>query len=489
MAINNNPIFKPGQKLTPEQLKQMLALRNDPQFVSEGDAGPVMTSRGGSVPGKFGPGIAFVPAQVTRGTGVGADAEFMADPSGAGRWLISQPRNTSTWGNNDTTDVWDEQGNYVGTSTGQTAARGLATVLASAAGGAYANGGFGTGSLSGGGLSGLDAAMVDVANSGSLQAGNFATTGGSLSGLDMAALDAGAGATNVVDGLAGLDAAALDAGAGATNVGTDLSGLDAAALDAGAGPTNVGTPTTTPPPPGTTAAETAATKLATDAGTKAATDAGLKLLTAGGAAIIGGDALSDPVDTSRYDKLFENMLSEQALASQRGKDLWADYTSIWRPAQIKFADTAMNFDTPARREQAAQAASAGLASTYDQQRQTTYRDMMAAGLDPSTIQALGASSRIVQAKDDANAQNTARNDVEKTGLNLLKGVVDQGNTIQNQATQQSNVATNTTGAASNLLTQQGNVQNQNTQNRNAMIGDLFTGLSSLYGMSQTKTGT
>lgn len=294
---------------------------------------------------------------------------------------------------------------------------------------------------------------------------------------------AGAGGLSAADGAA-LDSAMIDMGAGATNV------ADAGLMEAMGGTTAVGgatTPATTTA--ATTAAETAATKLATDAGTKAATDAGLKLLTTGAAAVIGGDALSDPVDTSRYDKLFENMLSEQALASQRGKDLWADYTSIWRPAQIKFADAAMNFDTPARREQAAQAASAGLASTYDQQRQTAYRDMMASGLDPSTIQALGASSRIVQAKDDANVQNTARNDVEKTGLNLLKGVVDQGNTIQNQATQQSNVATNTTGAASNLLTQQGNVQNQNTQNRNAVIGDLFTGLSSLYGMSQTKTGT
>lgn len=226
------------------------------------------------------------------------------------------------------------------------------------------------------------------------------------------------------------------------------------------------------------------------AGEFLASPIGKSLLAAGAfKAILDSKTVNNPVDTSRYDKLFENMLSEQALASQRGKDLWADYTSIWRPAQIKFADAAMNFDTPARREQAAQAASAGLASTYDQQRQTAYRDMMASGLDPSTIQALGASSRIVQAKDDANVQNTARNDVEKTGLNLLKGVVDQGNMIQNQATQQSNVATNTTGAASNLLTQQGNVQNQNTQNRNAVIGDLFTGLSSLYGMSQTKTGT
>ena len=91
MAINTNPMFTPGQRLTQEQLAQMIALRADPQMLSNGEAGPVYSQPGGSLPGKFGPITSWKADQVPRGTGVGADAEFMDDPSGAGRWLASQP--------------------------------------------------------------------------------------------------------------------------------------------------------------------------------------------------------------------------------------------------------------------------------------------------------------------------------------------------------------------------------------------------------------
>lgn len=493
MAINTAPTFKPGQKLTPEQIKQMMALAQNPQ-------------RSGSMDGKFGAQIVFDPRQVQRGTSVGADAETMADPSGAGRHLIIQPRNVSSMGGSDVSDVWDGDGNYLGTSSGATDLRGLANLVATSVGSYYAQGLMTGGE--GGGLSGLDAAALDMGagatNVGgglsgldlaAIDAGAGATNvGNGLSGLDTAMIDAGAGATNVADGLSGLDAAALDSGAGATNVGTELSGLDTAALDAGAGPTNVGTPTTTPgspptttpptttPPPGTTPPPASTL-------TPGAVKTGVDLLKAGtvvAGAIAGGDALSDPVDTSKWDQLFANMLSEQSLASQRGRDLWADYTTTFKPAQQKFVDTAMNFDTAPRRESAAQDASGRVAASYDEQRMSAQREMERAGVDPSTIYALGVSSRLNQAKDEAAAENDARSDVEKTGLNLLKGVVDQGNQVVNQSTQQSNIVTGTGNSASGILNSQANAQNQNTQNRNGMISDLLTTAGTLYGMSSSK---
>ena len=207
-------------------------------------------------------------------------------------------------------------------------------------------------------------------------------------------------------------------------------------------------------------------------------------------AVTGGKALSNPVDTTRYNALFDNLLSEQALASQRGKDLWADYTTIFKPAQQKFVDTAMNFDTAPRRESAAQDASGRVAASYDEQRMSAQREMERAGVDPSTIYALGVSSRLNQAKDEAAAENNARTDVEKTGLNLLKGVVDQGNQVVNQSTQQSNIVTGTGNSASGILNSQANAQNQNTQNRNGMISDLLTTGAMVYGMTdKPKTTT
>lgn len=469
MAINTNQTFKPGQKLTPEQLKQMLALAQNPQ-------------RSGSVDGKFGAQITFDPRQVQRGTSVGADAETMADPSGAGRYLISQPRNVSSMGSSDVTDVWDQDGNYLGTSTGGTDLRGLANLAATAVGGAYASGAF----------SGAEAGL-----------------GGGLSGLDAAAIDMGAGATNVGSQLA-TTAGTTAAGTGAATLGSEAA-IDAAIANGGLSSTvadvglNAGLGTLSPEmltAAGTIAAEGGIGTLATGAATTTAADAlktgndvknGVDLVKAGTGivgAVVAGDALSDPVDTSKWDQLFDNMLSEQNLASQRGRDLWADYTTTFKPAQQKFVDTAMNFDTAPRRESAAQDASGRVAASYDEQRMSAQREMERAGVDPSTIYALGVSSRLNQAKDEAAAENNARTDVEKTGLNLLKGVVDQGNQVVNQSTQQSNIVTGTTQAASNLLTQQGNIQNQNTQNRNGMISQLLGTGAYLYGLNdkpETKT--
>lgn len=158
MAINTNPTFTPGQRLTQEQLAQMLALvpqgwkPGDGAFETEGgmQAGPTSWS----TPGKFSPEISWDPTMVQRGTSVGADAEYVADPNGGGRRLIVQPNNVSNLGGNDSSFVWDENGNPLGTSSGMAPARGLATILAMAAGGAYTNGGFGAGSAGGGGAAG-----------------------------------------------------------------------------------------------------------------------------------------------------------------------------------------------------------------------------------------------------------------------------------------------------------------------------------------------
>ena len=194
MAINDKPVFTAGQKLTPEQIAKLKA---------------------GEYTGKFAPGVDFRVNQVQRGTSVGADAEFMDDPTGAGTTLYYQARNASNFGGNDVTDVWDKDGNYLGTSSGMGELRGLATIVASALGGAYVNGGFGAESAVGG-------------------------AGGGMSGLDLAAIDAGAGATNVgsqiasTAGMTAAEQASMMAANGMTDVeianvlggqiGSDLTG-------------------------------------------------------------------------------------------------------------------------------------------------------------------------------------------------------------------------------------------------------------------------
>lgn len=368
---------------------------------------------------------------------------MVADPSLDQRFITKLRQDTG----GKLGDRWDTDGNYLGTvelnsGGGRDFNQAVALMAGGYLGGSYATGtgpfagGATTGGLQSGGL------MEAMGGTTPVSGGTAAAGGGVQAGGLMEAL----GGTTPVSG----GTAATAGGTAAT------SGLSSAAK---------------------TGADVAKTAVASN-GWEQLAKVGTGLV----ASTLAGDALSDPVDTSRYDRLFDNLLSEQALASQRGKDLWADYTNIWKPAQQKFADTAMNYDTAGRREQAAQNASGAVASEYDQQRSAATRDMQMAGVDPSTIAALGTSSQAWEAKDRAGAANAARDNVEKTGLNLLKGVVDQGNVVQNQATQQSQVATGTTQAASGILNSQANQQNQNTQNRNAIIGDLFNAGATAYGM-------
>lgn len=407
--------------------------------------------------------------------GVSADGYTISLDPNTGKPVISKSVSRKTWGQ-DKAAVFNLDGTFNGYSSGDSEALSAAKFVAGSVGGYYgagalnsATGAAATGATAAGGASGVTTGGLSAVDSllaggglgaetGTLVGGSALTSGGTAT-LGTTLADAG-----IMSAAGGGGLGIIDAGVGAATGGL---GTAKDVVDAAKTTNDVKKAADT----------TKNTKTAVD-GWDALTKVGTGLVTS---AVV-GDALSDPVDTSRYDKLFDNLLNEQALASQRGKDLWADYTNIWKPAQQKFAETAMNYDTAGRREQAAQEASGLVATEYDQKRSAATRDMQMAGVDPSTISALGAASQAWEAKDRAGAQNAARDNVEKTGLNLLKGVVDQGNTVLNQSTDQSRVATGNAGTATNVLNSQGNVQNTNTANRNAMIGDLFGAGLQAYGM-------
>ena len=401
------------------------------------------------------------------------------DPN-TGKPIISKGLSHKTWGQ-DKGAVFNLDGTFNGYSTGDSEALSAGKFVAGAVGGYY-------------GAGALNAATGAGAATGAAAGGASGATTGGLSAVDSLLAGGGLGAeTGTLVG-----GSALTSGGTAT-LGTTLAdaGIMSAAgggglgiVDAGLGAASNGLSTVKD------VVDTAKTandvKNTVDPSKATGWEQLAKVGTGLVASTLAGDALSDPVDTSRYDQLFANLLDEQTLASQRGKDLWADYTNIFKPAQQKLVDAAMGYDTAGRREQAAQHASGLVAAEYDQQRNAAQREMQMAGVDPSTIAALGTSSRILQAKDAAGAQNQARDNVEKTGLSLLSGVVGQGNTVQNQATQQSQIAAGTTQAAGGLLNAQANQQNNNTANRNAVIGDLFKTGGYIYGLSDAqtkKTGT
>lgn len=195
----------------------------------------------------------------------------------------------------------------------------------------------------------------------------------------------------------------------------------------------------------------------------------------GGAVVSGlaADALTPSVDMSRFNQLFDGMLAEQQKTSQRGDDLWASYQSTWKPVQEAYAKQAMDYNTPWRREQAAQNASNTVASQYDTMRTSAERDMISAGLDPTTIKTLGASSLMQEATASAGAQNNARADIENRGMQYLGQAAQFGQQVPGMALNASGLATNQGTSALNAANAGQNQQNQQTNTRNGMFGDIF----------------
>lgn len=193
-------------------------------------------------------------------------------------------------------------------------------------------------------------------------------------------------------------------------------------------------------------------------------------------------SLANPVDTGRFNQLFDAMLTEQSRNSVRSEDMWQNYLTTFRPIEQRLAATAAGYDTPERRERAATDAVSAVSSSYDEQRTQAEREMTRMGLDPTTIQVLGASSRLTQAKDEAGAANKARSDVETTGLNLLSGVANLGRGNLSTGLQASSVANASAAGANSAATSDANVQNANTNQRNSIFGDILGAGLQAWGM-------
>lgn len=451
MAINSNPMLTPGQDIPPEVLQQLMAMR--PQDWQPGN------TRGqwyDPKAGQFGPTLTYEPTMRTEGVGNGSSEVW----AGTGNNYISQGENDSTWGGNNVAHVWDDKGKYLGTSSAAADMRQLARLAAVGAAGSYA--------------------------------GN----------LYQAAQAAQAAAPT------------------ATALGGDaLSVSLPSAAEVSSGLTVPGSLT----PAGTTAASTAASTVV-PAATQGMTTA--QMVQAGVGAVTGAAALAQneraadladkQVDLAtsaqnanqalldEFKPMIRTAIQQQIdagkLAIDRSNVMWDQYLTTWQPLEQQLATKVAGFDTPTRRESAAEQAGGAVASQFDQMRTSTQREMERIGLDPTTIAALGASSKIEEAKAIAGAQNEARADVEKTGLSLLSSAVNtgrgvptianatagNGSSMTSQGTQTVGGLVNTQGGIANRaisqITSAANTLNSANANRNALLGDIFGAGLKLYGM-------
>lgn len=150
-----------------------------------------------------------------------------------------------------------------------------------------------------------------------------------------------------------------------------------------------------------------------------------------------GDTNKSTLDefVARYAPLFEQQIrastdNQTKLGGQSDSE-WSTYLNKFRPAAEQFASNALGYDTTARRDQAAGDAMATTRTSFDQAGQQLNAGLESAGIDPSSGAAMAQRRQLAAqgAAATASAGNTARKQVEDTGMGYLKDTAGLGQVI------------------------------------------------------------
>ena len=183
---------------------------------------------------------------------------------------------------------------------------------------------------------------------------------------------------------------------------------------------------------------------------------------------------SDPL----YDQLIKNNSDQAAKLNGYSNNQFAGYNADFAPVEQKYAQTALNYDTPGRREQEAQIAVNDQATRFAAAQDDRNRSMFANGVDASSGKALALdnSARIAQAQAEAGGANYARRQVENTGLSLIQNASNFGQQKINTGLSLANASTNTGNAAAGLSNQQQNISNNNATTTSGLYGNVNNSL-------------
>lgn len=165
----------------------------------------------------------------------------------------------------------------------------------------------------------------------------------------------------------------------------------------------------------------------------------------------------------QYSPLYQSQIQAdidaQTKNTARSDQQWQQYQDNFQPINTKIADTALNYDTQARRDQAAADARAGVAGTFDTARMQQDEALQGQGISLSSGKGLALANNlaIAEAKAKASAAAGARNQVEATGQNLLSNAANVGHGLTAtglnagaQAQSNGQAAIGTVGGLSNL---------------------------------------
>lgn len=150
------------------------------------------------------------------------------------------------------------------------------------------------------------------------------------------------------------------------------------------------------------------------------------------------DGAGDRSEASSRARATSDLQMAAAKKQMALSDDYADYNrSTYRPLEQGIVADAMAYDTPARREAAADQAAASAQMSLDNQRTITARNLERSGVRPDSgkVIAMNGAFDLGAAKLQAGASNEARRQVETLGLARRSDAANMGrNLASNQAT-------------------------------------------------------
>lgn len=175
--------------------------------------------------------------------------------------------------------------------------------------------------------------------------------------------------------------------------------------------------------------------------------------------------IKDNARQAEYDPLFKKLIQSsidsQTTANAQSAEQWKSYRDTWQPLESKLAKTAANYDTPERRASEAATAAADVGVQSAAQRGALQRDIDRSGMTLTSGKALAlqAGSRMAEAKATADATSMARRQVEQAGISLVDNAARFGRNMTSTGLQTAQLALSAGQNASGTIGQQQQVAN------------------------------
>lgn len=133
-------------------------------------------------------------------------------------------------------------------------------------------------------------------------------------------------------------------------------------------------------------------------------------------------------DREVSNKIVNQFLATSQQEAQAAAEDRQRYKDVFQPVEDRFVQTALNYDTPQRREADATRAIADVTAQFDAQRKSALANLESYGIDPSTTRgaALDVGVRTAQGAMAAGMANQARRQTEDRGIELVGQAVNLG---------------------------------------------------------------